>query len=1061
MIKSAGHTDINNIDRDLVELLVAGIYRLERKHIIWLVGESENLREKGEKLELWLKFLAADDVHIAFYTSPFVDPYINNQGDLNSIGSKAGLIAGILDNKKSIVITTLSSMSIKLEPLCQLESFFLKIARQDQVNRDDLTKRLIHMGYRARNIVEDRGDIAWRGSIVDVFPINFENPVRIEIEASLVISLRLFDPETQKSVQQVDQVAVPQARFFLNFESPGHYFAHLGQGMNYLTDLLKDYTLVVSDRRKTKEEFGKLMAHYEKIYEIARNTGREKIDKVAKIFDFPFEKEKMLSINETHDHTTAAGELLRLRKSLAEFNYGDFGTIKDKIDNRGYKLFVFSSEKRIEDHLLDQFTGFNFINLKIPFSFENQKTLCLFLTDRSFRFFERFEKLDRPREARSERFVKEIKIYDLVVHRTHGIGRFIGFKRLEFEGNFSEFLKIEYLKREFLYVPVYELDTLSKYVSFEGYSPGLDKLGGSSWAAKQKRAQKSIVHFARELLDLYAVRKSIKGRTYFKDDELEDQLEGGFQYVETEDQKRTIRDVLRDLEAEFPMDRLVCGDVSFGKTEVAIRAAFRVISNGKQVAFLCPTTILVNQHFSTLKARFAPFPINIAMLSRMVPPAERKTIYQDLEAGRLDMVIGTHSLIARDIKFKNLGLYIVDEEQRFGVFQKEKLKQNRQDIDVLSLSATPIPRTLSLSLAGLQDISTIQTPPIGRLAIKNYVGYFSREIITSAVLNEMEREGLVFIVYNNIRRIFTFKDILQKWLPGIPITVIHAQMRNEEIEQNLMDFIARKYRLLLSTTIIENGIDIPEVNTLVVVDAHRFGLTQLYQLRGRIGRGSRQAYAYFLVESMNIPDKARSRLDAIREFADLGSGYKLAEFDLQLRGAGSLLGSRQHGHIEALGFDYYLDLLNLTVKELKGETEKQRETRVKINFSYSIDSGYIKDSMERIGFYKKILAAEEFDQIEELRQELNDRYGRMPDTIEKILFVGLIRVLVKKYRFEEVEVFLNRLVCTFSDAKEMEAILEKGFPEEISPEIIAENTLAFSFEDYHRFIDEIRKFCAV
>ncbi len=1054
-LTSGSTRDLNNIDRDLIELVVAGTCAAAQTNILWIVGENENLREKKEKLKQWLNFLAVRDVDICFYTTPFEDPYINNSSNLNAVIHKVKLISGLLKGARSIVITTLSALNIKIEAKAQWDDFFLKAGVGEEIDRDDFTGKLFEMGYRARNIVEGKGDVAWRGSIVDVFPIDSHSPARVEIEGDRIVSIRLFDPGTQKSIKQIEGVLFPLARFFVDYANCRDYFNSAKKRMHDFTDLLDDIKIIVSDKRKIKEEFAKLLEHYKKIQTIALEK-EEKIEGVTRIFTFPFDRQEVLSINENYDNISGTGELEKLPRDISGFNYGDISVIKDKIENKGYKLLVFSRDKNLEGNLRENFSHFTIMNTQIPLSFENNKTLCLFLTDRGYQFFEKFDKLekaDKPGESKSDNLVREIAVNDFVVHRKHGIGKFTGFKRLTFDDEVSEFLKIEYLNREFLYVPVYELDYLSKYAAFEGVTARLDKMGGQSWAMKQKRAQKSIITFARELLELYALRKSIKGTAYFKDSEWEGKLEAGFQYVETGDQKRAIKDTLADLEAEYPTDRLICGDVSFGKTEVAIRAALRVVTGGNQVVFLCPTTILAYQHYTTFKKRFAPFPISIVLLSRMVSQREKKIIYRDLEAGRVDIVIGTHALLTKGLKFKKPGLYIIDEEQRFGVFQKEKLKKSREDIDVLSLSATPIPRTLSLSMAGLQDISTIHTPPIGRLAIKNYVGYFSREILTSAVLNEMERQGLVFIVYNNINKIYTFKEDLQKWLPGIPVAVLHARMKNEEIEKNLMDFIEKKFRVLLSTTIIENGIDIPDVNTLIVVDADRFGLTQLYQLRGRIGRGNRQAYAYFLVQSMSVSDKARSRLDAIREFADLGSGYKLAEFDLKLRGAGSLLGNKQHGHIEALGFDYYHRLLNNTIKELKGEKEKREEAGVSINFSYSIDPGYIKDSAERIGFYRKILEAEEPEQIDELRAEINDRYGRMPDSIEKIFYAGLVRVLAKRCNFEKTDVFLDKLVVTFSDPADRERMLTEDAAGIYTTEVIDENTTAFYFRDYAAFIE--------
>jgi transcription-repair coupling factor len=1058
----------------LTELAAAGIYCLDNRSspcpLVWVIGVNENLKEKAAKLRQWLGILTSPTPPVRFYIPPFEDPYVNNESDPRAVGNKVRLLSGIQNTEAvpPIIITTLPALSLKLEPRHKIPAFFQQLNVDGEADRDRLIERLTAMGYHPRGIVEEQGDIAWRGSIVDVFPIDGENPARIEIEGDTVVSIRLFDPDTQKSLKRISSIVFSISRFFLDYRQCRDYFNDSPGDMLYLTSLLGHYRMVVSDEKKVTGEFQKLLDHYEKIYDMMaennpESTGAAESPQVpakppGQLFTFPFEQENFISIDETWDDFSTTLSGLNPQKSIHDFNLDDIHKIRDKVENEGYRLVIFS-DKEDPSHLAREFTSFRQVASSIPYSFENPETRTLFLAEKPFNYI---EKPKKSAEIKSDQLLNEIRIDDLVVHQTHGIGRFTGFKKLTFENHVSEFLKIEYLGKEYLYVPVYELDVLSKYVSFEGHSPKIDKMGGNSWALKNKRAQKSIITFARELLELYAMRKAIKGTAYTADYELEAKLGEGFEYVETEDQKRAIKDVSADLEAEFPMDRLICGDVSFGKTEVALRAAMRVVVNGNQVALLCPTTILAFQHYSTFKKRFADFPVSVAMLSRMVKPKRKRDIYEQLAGGAIDIIIGTHSLLSKDIVFKRLGLYIIDEEQRFGVFQKEKLKKDREDIDVLSMSATPIPRTLSLSLAGLQDISTIHTPPIGRLAVKNFVGYFSREIVVSAILNEMERRGQVFVVYNDIDRIYTFQKELQRWLPTVSTAVIHAKMKNQDIETNLMKFIAKEYQVLLSTTIIENGIDIPDVNTLIILNANRFGLTQLYQLRGRIGRGNRQAYSYFLVKTMNITDKAKSRLDAIREFADLGSGYKLAEFDLKLRGAGSLLGNRQHGHIEALGFDYYHQLLVKTINELKGQDEKKKEGKINIHFSYSIESVYIKNSVERISLYRRILEAENFERIEELRAEMTDRYGRPHPSVEKIFFAGMIRVMVKTYQLEEVDVYLDKVTIKFPDTPDnrRKLTLKKYLPDTLHMEPLGTGdfTWTFHFPDYKTFPPDFTKY---
>lgn len=1053
---------LKNIPRHLVELAVAGIYRLDNpgapappKPLIWVTGINENFREKAARLRQWLGAFASPGPRLRFYIPPFEDPYINNTSDPRAVGYKVRLLSALRRDKgpPPVIITNLAALNIKLETPDKIPAFFQRLEVDSQADRDQLIETLTKMGYRTRNIVEEQGDIAWRGSIVDVFPIDGLNPARIEIEGDTVVSIRLFDVDTQKSLKRVSSIALSISRFFLDYEHCRDYFNEDTSNMNYLTELLGDYRMVVSDRRTIGEEFQKLLNHYEKLHELATDAKPPN-----QLFNFPFEEERVISIDETWDEMSETKLELVPQKSILDFNLDDVHTIRDKVDNMGYKLAIFSS-KQDTSHLTRDFSSFQHISTRIPYSFENSQTRTIFLTEKNYKYA---EKIKKSSEIKTEQFLNEIQPGDLVVHQVHGIGQFTGFKKLTFENHISEFLKIEYLGKEYLYVPVYELDVLSKYVSFEGHSPKIDKMGGSSWSVKKKKAQKSIISFAKELLELYAMRKAIKGTAYTPDYELEARLGQGFEYVETEDQKRAIKDVFTDLEAAFPMDRLICGDVSFGKTEVALRAALRVVANGNQVALLCPTTILAYQHFSTFKKRFRDFPVRVAMLSRMVKAKRKKEILEQLADGAVDIIIGTHSLLSKDIKFKRLGLYIIDEEQRFGVFQKEKLKQGREDIDVLSMSATPIPRTLSLSLAGLQDISTIQTAPIGRLAVKNFVGHFAREIVVSAILHEIERQGQVFIVYNDIERIYSFQKDLENWLPDISSAVIHAKMKSQDIETNLMQFIEKNYQVLLSTTIIENGLDIPGVNTLIILDADRFGLTQLYQLRGRIGRSNRQAFAYFLVKTMNISDKAKSRLEAIREFADLGSGFKLAEFDLKLRGAGSLLGNRQHGHIEALGFDYYHQLLVKTINELKGEDHKEKQGKVNIHFSYSIDSSYIKHSVERISLYRRILEAEDFQRIGELKAELTDRYGRPHESVEKIFYAAMVRVLVKAYGLEEVDVYLDRVIIRFPDSPEnrRKLTIQKYLPDTMVMEPLdgSELTWTFLFDDYKSFVSDFKQY---
>jgi transcription-repair coupling factor (superfamily II helicase) len=1000
--------EITAPDPDVQELAAAAIFACGTESIVWLGGENEPVAARAEKLGQWLKFFGRDGVPVHDYTLPFEDPYINTAPDPARIAAKQRLLADLRAGKRMIVLTTLAALSLRIEKESGGASDGLEIMRDDLWERNELIQRIVGLGYLSREAVEVNGDIAWRGNVVDLFPVGAERPVRLEFEGRRLVSLRSFDLDSQRSLSALSAVRIVANRYFPEAADPDRPFLLPAENSSFLTEALFPCRLIASNYSGLEHEYRKLLENFERI-RLAVAESRKATIAVEAIFNFPYEKESILDFTDFPARAGAEMEIKNWFKTLLTLDSGDIERLRQKTA-QGFRLRAYAADSRLLENVQTLLPGLEGHFFNIPCSFENERLKTIFLTGRAFRPRAIDETAPAPVRG-PEQWRREMAVGDLVVHRRHGIGRFAGFKRLHFEARTDEFLKIEYHEREFLYVPWHELDVLKPYSGSEGGAPALDRLGGKTWRLKTERAKKAIVHYTRELLELYAMRKSLRKSALPPVADIEEKLQRDFSFVETEDQKKAIRAVLDDMAADFPMDRLICGDVSFGKTEVALRAALRAVANGKQVAFLCPTTILALQHFRNFQRRLADFPLRLAMLSRLVGVAEKKRIVAEIEKGHIDLVIGTHSLLAKGMAFKNLGLFIVDEEQRFGVFQKEKLKKGREHVDVLTLSATPIPRTLSMALSGLQDISIINTPPLGRLAVKNFVGYFSREIVVSAVLNEIERDGAVFVVFNDIEQIFAFRDQLAAWLPDVAIAVIHARMATAQIEKNLMDFIAGKYRLLLSTTIIENGIDIPKVNTMLVIHADRLGLTQMYQLRGRIGRGSRQAHAYFLVDARQaiVSDKAKKRLDAIREFSELGSGYKLAEFDLSLRGAGALLGNRQHGHVEALGYDYFLELLRQAIREFKGEAAEERPLEMRVHFPYAIAESYLANTAERIRVYRSILEARQADELLQRRAELQDRFGQIPENVEKIFYVGAVKLFARLYGWTKAEVFVDRV----------------------------------------------------
>ena len=599
----------------------------------------------------------------------------------------------------------------------------------------------------------------------------------------------------------------------------------------------------------------------------------------------------------------------------------------------------------------------------------------------------------------------ELKPGDYVVHANHGIGIYKGIKQMVAGGTTRDYLDIVYDKGDKLYVPVDQLDLVQKYIGSEGNSPKINKLGGAEWQKAKAKARKSINEIAQDLVKLYAARATLKGHSFGKDTEWQRQFEDEFPYEETPDQLASLEEIKRDMESDKPMDRLLCGDVGYGKTEVAIRAAFKAVMDGKQVAFLVPTTILADQHYNNFIKRFSDFPIKIDMISRFRTPKQQKATLQALKEGNVDILIGTHRLVSKDIVFKDLGLLIVDEEQRFGVAQKEKIKGMKKNVDVLTLSATPIPRTLHMSLTGVRDISVIETPPEDRYPIQTYVVEQNDQLIRDAILREIGRGGQVYFVYNRVESIDSMANYIRDLVPECKVGIMHGQMTEKELETEMIAFMNKEYDVLVCTTIIETGIDISNVNTMIVHNADKMGLSQLYQLRGRVGRANRIAYAYFIYTKDKIlTEVAEKRLKALKDFTELGSGFKIAMRDLEIRGAGNMMGSSQHGHMASIGYDLYCRMLEDTIKLIKGEIENEPiETSVDIKVDAFIPSSYITDEIQKIEVYKKIAAIENINDFMEIKSELEDRYSSIPDSVYNLMDIAYIKSICKGLYIEDIK----------------------------------------------------------
>jgi transcription-repair coupling factor (superfamily II helicase) len=634
---------------------------------------------------------------------------------------------------------------------------------------------------------------------------------------------------------------------------------------------------------------------------------------------------------------------------------------------------------------------------------------------------ERTQKTDkRKRKSKAAVFLsdfRDLKPNDFVVHIDHGVARFGGLQTLDLGPRTGEFMLLYYADEAKLYVPVERLDLVQRYSSAEGHQPQLDRLGGLGWQKTKAKAKRAMRDMADELLRLYAERKLVGGYAFAADTPWQQEFEDGFPFVLTPDQETAIEDVKKDMEEPVPMDRLLCGDVGYGKTEVAMRAAFKSVMEGKQAAILTPTTVLAYQHYDTFRNRFAPFPVKVELLSRFRSSKEQKDVVKKIEAGEVDVIIGTHRILSKDVQFKDLGLVVVDEEQRFGVAHKERLKHLKKKVDVLTLSATPIPRTLNMSLSGMRDMSLIETPPRDRLAIQTQVVQFSESVIKSAIDLELSRGGQVFFIHNRVETIETIAALVKRLVPNARLVVGHGQMNEKDMERVMLDFIDYKYDVLVATTIIENGIDIPRANTIIINRADHYGLSQLYQLRGRVGRSSRRAYAYLLIPSeQELSPIARRRLAAIREFSDLGAGFRIAALDLELRGAGNLLGGEQSGHMEALGFDLYTQMLERTVAELQGE-EVEDETSVTLNLGVdvAIPDDYISDMGQRLRTYKRVSSARDEATLTAIRTETEDRYGRIPEPVDRLFAYARLRRVSEELGIVSIDKTPDGVAIKFSE----------------------------------------------
>lgn len=936
----------------------------------------------------------------------------------------------ILNEKPDIVIAPVKTILEKFpdENFYKNNSTILKVG--DEVDTKILAQKFIDFGYKHSTMVSDIGEFSIRGDIVDFYSLD-KHPVRIELWGDEIVDIRYFNNETQKSIEKLKSTEIlPMYKFTLSDVSDDlwqklapkddgeekGYFEGIEIYQNYFNDKLvtvldyfKDYILVLDETSELYAKYEFLDKGYEE--QLQENLKLE-LNEILKgrnhvtFEEFIQKTAGFVKVGLNNFIDSEMDEIVEFDTQTIQSFEANLDHIADFIrkflspqHNDGWRIVIATDyPERVKEILAER----NIFDVEYNESISSHGAVLtdfktVILTDR-----ELFNKRNKEITSQKRSYYKEkpeyienindIKEGEYVVHSIHGVGIYKGLSQQDIDGQLKDYLTIEYANKDRLHIPAEQINLLVRYRGSGSIKPKLSRMGGKDWENTKTRVKKEVEQVAYDLLRLYAKRKMQHGIQFLPDTTWQVEMEEAFEYTETPDQMKAINDVKADMESEQPMDRLICGDVGFGKTEVAMRGIFKAITSGKQVAVVVPTTILAFQHYQTMSNRFKPFGVHVELLSRFRSAKEQKETIKRLATGECDVVVGTHRLLQEGIVFKDLGLVVIDEEHRFGVRHKEKLKQLRENIDIITMSATPIPRTLYMSLSGIKDMSIINTPPKNRLPIKTYVGEWNENMVKNAITHELDREGQVFYLYNRVETIDEFKLQLQKLVPNARIAIGHGQMNEKELEKIIIDFANHEYDILLATTIIENGIDIPNANTMIIHNADKFGLAQLYQLRGRVGRSQRQAYCYcFYTKSKEITKDAVQRLKAIKEFTTLGSGYQIAMRDVEIRGVGNILGTKQHGHMVNVGFDTYCQLLEETVQELQGQAvEKSEPTIVDINVTAYIPDEWVGSAEQKMIEYKRLADVKSDVELDYITEEWKDRFAKPPESVENL--IKLIRL---------------------------------------------------------------------
>ncbi|MBO8172680.1 MAG: transcription-repair coupling factor [Bacillaceae bacterium] len=1059
---------------------------------------THNMLQAQKVYDDLAELLPEEDVLLYPANEMIVTEFVSLSPDI--VSQRIDVLNRLTDGFKGVLIVPLAGFRKILVPKETWKHARIQLEERGEVNVESLTQSLISLGYDRVEMVENKGEFSIRGGIIDIFPVDREHPLRIELFDVEIDSIRTFDQGTQRSHQtRLEQVAIsPIREVFATrdefLEASLRLEQKLAEGLSTIKDktireklaenmerdierlregqffdgLYKYITLLYPKYHSLQDFLPKntvmLIDEPSRIMESAKQLEQEESEWITGLMEqgeffsslkISFDYQELMqphrfpvvyfSIFLRQVPGTQPSNIVNFSSKPMQNFHGQMNVLKSELQRwkkANYRILFLAGTreraKHLERVLHDYKMEVDFVetarisglkrpvislgNLQSGFEFPTHRLVVI--TEGEV-FTRRRQKTRKSRQKLSN--AEKIKSYlelnqgDYVVHIHHGVGKYVGIETRQFQnGVHKDYLHIQYDGGDSLFVPIDQIDQVQKYVGGDEQPPKVYRLGGNEWKRVKNKVKSSVKDIAADLIKLYAEREASKGYAFEKDGEAQKEFESMFPYEETPDQLKAIEEIKKDMESPRPMDRLLCGDVGYGKTEVAIRAAFKAAIEGKQVAVLVPTTILAQQHYETFKERFSDFPIEIHMLSRFRSRKEMKETVKGIKEGTVDIVIGTHRLLSKDVEFRDLGLLIIDEEQRFGVTHKEKLKKLKANVDALTLTATPIPRTLHMSMLGVRDLSVIETPPENRFPVQTYVMEYSPILVKEAIERELARGGQVYFLYNQVQGIQKMADQVKSLVPEARVAIAHGQMTENELERTMLDFLDGEYDVLVSTTIIETGVDIPNVNTLIVYDADKKGLSQLYQLRGRVGRSNRIAYAYFTYQKDRVlSEVAEKRLQAMKEFTELGSGFKIAMRDLAIRGAGNLLGAEQHGFIASVGFDLYTQMLKDAIDELKGkarakEEEKEKRPEIDIDLDAYIPSDYIDDSKQKIEMYKKFAACTTMEDVEDLTDELIDRFGDIPQPVLNLLSVSRLRAYCLTHKLthikqqnDDIQVFLH------------------------------------------------------